>query len=358
MVGLTLALPALSQNIRIATYYTDLERKGPGLLLRDILGGKDPQVVALGQVIAHVAPDVILLTSFDFDLGGHALRAFADHLRGVGIDYPYAFTSHSNSGIATGLDMNGDGWLGDADDAQGFGDFAGQGGMAVLSKLPILQDGVRDFSSMLWQDFPDAQSPSSDGTLALQRLSSVAHWDIPIQLPDLSVLRLFAFHAGTPAFGGDGDRNQNRNHDEVSFWQTYLDGRLAIQPTNDPFIVIGDANLDPHDGLGRQSAIQNLLSDVRLRDLRPRSAGAAIASNAQGGVNANQTGDPALDTADWPDENGPGNLRVDYVLPSVKLNTGGAGVFWPAPTDPDAAVLQHDGVAASRHALVWVDIVP
>ena len=50
---------------------------------------------------------------------------------------------------------------------------------------------------------------------------------------------------------------------------------------------------------------------------------------------------------------GPGNLRVDYVLPSATLAVSGAGVFWPAPGDPAAGV----AATASRHRLVWVDIV-
>jgi hypothetical protein len=43
----------------------------------------------------------------------------------------------------------------------------------------------------------------------------------------------------------------------------------------------------------------------------------------QGGVNASHAGDPALDTGDFGDVSrgypAAGNLRVDYVLPSVDL---------------------------------------
>ena len=54
-LGVALALasgPALADPIRIATYSPDLSRDGPGLLLRDILSGKDEQVAAAVQVIA------------------------------------------------------------------------------------------------------------------------------------------------------------------------------------------------------------------------------------------------------------------------------------------------------------------
>jgi hypothetical protein len=64
------------------------------------------------------------------------------------------------------------------------------------------------------------------------------------------------------------------------------------------------------------------------------------------------------DTADWPEEGGPGNLRVDYVLPSTGLEIVGSGVFWPAPGDPLARLTEIKGRdrASSDHRLVWVDI--
>jgi len=67
------------------------------------------------------------------------------------------------------------------------------------------------------------------------------------------------------------------------------------------------------------------------------------------------SGDPALDTADWATGR-PGNLRVSYVLPSVDLPVTGAGVFWPGPDDPKAALLGQDGFAAGPHRLVWVQV--
>jgi hypothetical protein len=107
---------------------------------------------------------------------------------------------------------------------------------------------------------------------------------------------------------------------------------------------MGDANLDPVDGDGRAEALLALLEDPRLIDPLPRSDGGAAAAARDGGVNAVQRGDPALDTADWRDGPGePGNLRVDYVLPSAEWRVVGSGVWWPE----DVPV---------RHRLVWVDV--
>ena len=67
-----------AETLRTATYNTELSRKGPGLLLRDIASGKDPQVIAVLNVIKHAQPDVIALQGFDYDLTNLALRLFAD----------------------------------------------------------------------------------------------------------------------------------------------------------------------------------------------------------------------------------------------------------------------------------------
>jgi hypothetical protein len=160
-----------------------------------------------------------------------------------------------------------------------------------------------------------------------------------------------AWHATPPVFDGPEDRNGRRNHDEAAFWLRYLDGELPTAPSSAPFVLLGDANLDPADGDGTPAALLALLDHPRVIDPRPRSAGGPVAALRDGGTNASQQGDPALDTADWPDGPGqPGNLRVDYVLPSSEWRILDAGVWWPA----DGADAQN-AMVASRHRLVWVD---
>ena len=324
-----IATPVFSQDsIRVATFHVGMKRKGPGLLLRDILKADDPKILTARNVIAATEPDVLLLTRFDFDLGLHALTAFAEMLAEVGVDYPYRFALAPNSGVASGLDLDRNGYLGDARDAQGYGDFAGHGGMAVLSRLPIELGGVQVFSRFLWRDLPGARLPKwGDGAIsAAQRLSSVGHWDVPVKLPDGSLLHLLAYHATTPVFDGPKDRNGLKNQGETLFWLRYLEGALPAKPPGGRFVILGDANLDPVDGDGLHQAIRALLDSGFVQDAEPRSEYAASASAAQGGVNTTHRGDPALDTADWRDQKGPGNLRVDYVLPSVGQVVTGAGV--------------------------------
>lgn len=349
IAALLMAAPAGADGLRIASYNADLTRDGPGLLLRDLTRGTDDQIAAVVQVIAQVSPDILALQGVDWDHDGAALAALADRLRAAGANYPHRLALRPNSGMATDLDLDGDGRLGGPGDAQGFGSFSGQGGLAILSRHPILRDRVRDFSALLWRDLPGALLPRhGDGTpfpspeaQAVQRLSSTGHWIVPIALPDGGTVQVLNFHATPPVFDGPEDRNGRRNHDELVLWRAVLDGAFGAPP--DRFVLTGQANLDPDDSDGRPEAIRALLADTRLQDPAPASAGAAAAPD-QGHAGAN-----ALDTVDWPRV---GRLRVDYVLPSADWRVLGSGVFWPAPGDAGHA----EAVAASRHRMVWVDL--
>lgn len=340
-----LANVARADPLRVAMFNTELDRRGPGLLLRDVLkNAEDAQAVA--AILAHVDPDVVLLTRFDYDLGLVALSSFND-LLGDGA-YPHLFALRPNTGMATGLDINRNGRLGEPEDAQSFGRFSGNNGMAILSRYPINTDAVRDFSALLWRDLPGARLPMDAGApfwdaavLDVLRLSTVGHWDVPVQVGDRT-LHLWAFHGSPPVFDGPEDRNGLRAAEEVRFWQIYLDGGLSMAPRG-PFVVLGTSNIDPHKGDGRRADMAALLTDPRITDPRPESPGAVAASSP-------------TDTVDWSRDGEPGNLRVDYVLPSVALDVAGAGVFWPAKGDPWAGVLGEDGRAAGRHRLVWVDV--
>jgi hypothetical protein len=278
---------------------------------------------------------VLALQGFDYDLTNAALSLFAQKT-----GYPYSFSSLPNTGMATGQDMNGDGRTGGPRDAQGYGDFSGQGGMALLSRFPIQQDQVQDLSYLLWRDTPDPSLPTSNGApfpseqaQAVQRLSSTGHWVVPIQTPK-NVFHLLMFHATPPVFDGPEDFNGKRNHDEIKLWQHFMDGSIG-QPITTPFVIAGDANLDPNAGDGPRTAIKNLLNDPRIQDPKPQ------------GHSPNR----ATDTVDW-SEPKPGNMRVDYVLPSSHWHIIDSGIVWPAPTDP----LSETTAKASRHHLVWLDL--
>ena len=334
------AWPAAAEAVRIATWNAELTRAGPGLLLAAIQRGNDPQVQAVVAVLARLHADVVLITGMDYDYGQAAVAALAADLRRTGLDYPYVLALRPNTGVPTGLDLDGNGKTGEARDAQAFGRFAGSAGMAVLSRVPI--GSPRDFSGLLWQDLPGADLPPdmTDAVKAVQLLSTAGHYEVPVAVGN--GLRLLVWYATPPVFDGPEDRNGRRNEDETAFWLRLLEGKLAFAPPEAPFVIMGQSNLDPVDGDGRHGAIRALLADPAVQDARPEGA--------RGRSDPGQTGDPALDTAFY--AKGVGGLRVDVVLPSAGLKVQAAGVMWPAATDEFAATL----AAASRHRPVWVEV--
>ncbi len=329
--------PVFCDEIRIASYHTGLSRDGPGLLLRDIHRGEDAQIAASIDVIRAADADILVLQDFDYDGRGLALTAFADALEQAGAPYPYLFSLRPNSGRMTEFDLNGNGRSGDAQDAEGYGRFNGQGGMAILSRLPIGED-VRDFSRLLWSEMPEPQvirlfSPEIAEILPL---FSVAAWQVPIILPNGSDLQLLATHATAPVFDGPEDRNGHRNADVLRFWQAYLSGWSPpnMQALTSPqFALIGTLNVDPDQGEGHRDVLRDLLAHPAIQDPIPRSASGII------------------QTADWPEPE-PGNLRVDYILPAADLPVMDHGLIWGEESEDLANAV----ALASDHRLVWVDI--
>ncbi|MEL7211439.1 MAG: endonuclease/exonuclease/phosphatase family protein [Pseudomonadota bacterium] len=305
-----MALPVSAETVRIATFNTELARKGPGLLLRDILKG-EADVASAQAAINAVNPDILAVQSFDYDLTGAALKAFSDSLARP---YAHHFATAPNTGMPTGLDLNGDRRLGTERDAQGYGAFHGQGGMAILSRYPFQLEAVVDHSDVLWTSLEDglwdAPDVLTEAAREVQRLSTTAHWEVPVQVGETE-LTLLTYHATPPVFDGPEDRNGRRNADETLYW-------LPILETVPLPVLLGDANLDPARGDGRSEAMQKLLAHPALQDALPGTDSVVF------------------------EQTGP--LRVDYVLPSAGLRVTDAGIHWP------------QGEETSRHALIWVDI--
>jgi hypothetical protein len=292
--------------------------------LRDLLRGDDPQIASIVATITQVGPDVLVLTDFDYDLDNLALAAFADL---IDPPYPYRYARRPNTGMPTGQDMDRNGRLGEARDAQGYGMFNGNGGMAILSRLPIDTGGVKDLSDLLWRDLAGADLPMLDGAAylteamaAVQRLSTTGHWIVPVLPPDAPPFSVMAFSATPPAFDGPERRNILRNRDELRLWEQVLAGDFGPVPAD--FVIVGNANLDPAAGDGIRAAMVAFLAHPLLQDPLPDQP-----------------------TADWRDR-GIGTLRVSYVLPSQSWQVADAGV----------ASWGDDNLSAGAHHLVWVDI--
>ena len=377
-------------ELRVATYNLSLNRNAPGQLVADLTTGTNAQAKTVAEVIQRANPDIVLLNEFDYVPNDQAVNLFRDNYLEVSqggavpVEYPYAYVAPSNTGIASGFDLNNNGQTvttplapGYGDDAFGFGAFEGQFGMAVLSKYPIDTDAVRTFQHFLWKDMPGALLPDDPNTAApadwysatelnVFRLSSKSHWDVPVDVNGRTV-HVLVSHPTPPTFDGAEDRNGRRNHDEIRFWADYVTPGTASRYIYDDagatgglkpgssFVILGDQNADPLDGDSVAAAIDQLLRHPRITDPKPTSDGAVEAATLQAGANLTHRGDPKYDTADFADT-APGNLRADYVLPSRDLRVLDAHVFWPVQADPLFRLTGVFPFPSSDHRLVWVDL--
>jgi 3-phytase len=392
---------AETRKLRIATFNASLNRDEAGALMRDLSLRTNAQAAHVAAILQKIRPDILLLNEFDYDAQGLAVNLFRQNYLEVPqeglspLRLPHTFAPPVNTGVSANradsathdFDRNGQSThtppLTSATarernayggDCFGFGTFPGQYGFTVLSRLPIRTNEIRTFQKLLWRDMPGAQLPDDPATpapadwyrpadLAVFRLSSKTHADVPIELSPGQVVHVLASHPTPPVFDGPEDRNGRRNHDEIRLWADFVRGESWMKddvglagglPPKSRFVILGDLNADPFDGDSFQSPARLLLEHPLISAVHePSSAGAVEAARTQGANNATHKGKPTLDTGDFADRgNAPGNLRIDYVLPSkAGFKVVDSGVFWPEKSDPMSKWAQ-----ASDHRLVWVDV--
>lgn len=331
-----------------------------------LASGETQQMKNVAEIIQRIRPDILLLNEFDYVSDpSKGILAFTKNYLNVSqnlqaaIDYPYHFIAPVNTGIATPFDLDNNGKkTGNEGDAFGFGFYAGQWGMAILSKYPIDLDSVRTFQTFIWKDMPDALRPSNpDGSAwyleeewNAYRLSSKSHWDVPVQT-ESGVVHIIAAHPTPPVFDGPADSNGTRNHDEIRLLSDYISNQSYIYDDNrvtggllpqSRFVIAGDFNSSPVEGDSIRASIQALLAN-------PLVDASCTPSSKGGQMNKPESEFSATHTADF-------GLRVDYALPSKHgLKLTKCGMFWPAKNDPLHSLVS-DRRASSDHRLVWIDL--
>lgn len=280
-------------------------------MVRDLRAGKDDQVEAALALIVAADADVLLLMDVDWDYDGAGLAALVSRLTQAGMPYPHHIALRPNSGVPSGVDLDGDGTTHEARDGLGYGWFTGDSGLAVLSRHPL--GPVQDLSAVLWVDRGDVTGLLPPAAIPIIPLATTAQWVIPVEAGGRS-LTLVTMAAGTPVFDGPEDRNGLRNRDELDFVAD------LVEAADEP-IVMGRANLDPVRGEGHGEALRRLLDHPALQDVEP----------------VGEDGTPA--TVEW---RSVGEMRVDYVLPPRALRVPGSGI------------LRDDAAGPAR--LVWVDV--
>ena len=375
--------------VRLMTYNIEDVRTA------DLKRTDHPRLQAAAARIQSLAPDVLLVNEMTYDQpgdpgytagdpAGQNARRFVEHY----LSRPQADTLGGlsyqtvmlpvNTGLPSGYDLNNDdrvvtevpsvppspddGSVAEqtaagrayGNDAWGFGTFPGQYGMAlfVRADVEVLRDSIRTFRLFPWSRMPNAAEPvdSTSGEPWYTpeewrhfRLSSKSHWDVPLRLPDGSILHVLASHPTPPAFDGPARRNVRRNHDEIRLWVDYLNDAPYIRDDSSrggglhagaAFAVMGDLNADPEEDGVYRGAIRDLVEHERVRSSAVPTATAA-----------GQAAFPSLD----PDDTARWGGRIDYVLPSSTLSVDRSGVWRPTPRDTTA-------LPASDHFPVWMDV--
>lgn len=348
------------RNVRIATFNASLYGKSEGEILRRLSDPNDAQAKKIASIVQSVRPDILLINEIDFDPKEEVARRLAENFFAVSQDgqqpihFPHRYAAPSNTGMASGLDINRNAKLDEPEDAFGYGRYPGQYAMTVFSRFPIDRTKIRTFQNFRWKDLPGALRPVhpdtgkpyySDVVWNQLRLSSKNHIDVPISCFGQTI-HLLGSHPTPPVFDGVEDHNGCRNHDEIRFWIDYLEPDQADHLVDDrgdrgglqedrKFVIMGDLNSDPFSGDSRKAGIRNLLQHRRVQDPKP----------IRSGMQADDTAAERIHTAAF----GRGRtIRVDYVLPSKNLRLQQSGVFWPSDSD--------ERINASDHRLVWIEV--
>ena len=223
--------------------------------------------------------------------------------------------------------------------ASGSAFFPGQFGMAVFSQVPDRHGGRADVPEVPLEGHagraacrttrttPAPADWYSPAELAIFRLSSKSHWDLPIEIGKKTVHFLVS-HPTPPVFDGPEDRNGTRNHDEIRFWADYITPGKSGYIYDDARHVGGlkpgspvrdrgrpelrSARRRQHPGIDpatpRASARQH-----EAHAVQPRRRGAG---RVAGRRERHAPKRPRLRHGRLRRLPAPGNLRADYVLPS------------------------------------------
>lgn len=369
------------ESLRVATFNLDMSPETAGITSQQLQSTSQMQGQAVAEILQRTRPDVVVLTALEQDSEGKNLDLLVDNYISVSqvglepLSYPYRYVPPTNSGIPSGVDLNGNGKLGEPADALGWGLYPGQFGMVVLSRFPIRESEVRNFQRFLWKDMPDALLPDDPTTevqgdklspeaLAVLPLASRAHVDVPVETPE-GVVHLLAAYPIAPLEGDDALLASARNHDELRFWADYIvpeqsgyiyddAGRSGGLAAGVPFVVAGSLGADPFDGDSKEFAARQLVfheavnGAIATGELAPASEGALEYASLAPELSSGQAGAPENDTSSE-------GLREDYVLPAGVLSVVGSGVFWPASYQARHALVEGD--VSSNHRLVYCDVL-
>lgn len=355
------------QDLRVATLHADLVAEDSSAnaaqgLVSALQTGNHVRARMIARTVQMNNPDVLVLTGVTYDDAGQIaeqLRSlyFAAGQDGLdGLNYPHMFTAPTNSGQQSGADLDGDGMIGGAGDAIGYGDYPGQYGMIVFSKHPIDDENVRTFQDFLWRDLPGASIPQGYSQLeqSILRLQEASLWDVPIEVPGESdhvhvVATALAAeeHTDTQAARAEDIRRVIADYISGSSWYLSDDeGQAGGLRAGDRAVVAGAPTLSAGEDSDES---RSLLDSPRLQDPQPGPVTEEPITDRPG--DPEQTHETA--TRFMPGER---DRRSSLVLPGTGFSVSGSGVFWPGEDEYGHAVVDPESTFSLDDRLVWADL--
>ena len=167
---------AADDTVRFATFNASLNRATEGMLV-DHLSHPEVDDVSrrqmrnVAEVIQRERPDVVLINEFDFDPGRgltcSATTSSRSAQNGAGpIDYRYRYVAPSNTGIASGNDLNNNGTSSRPRALPGTATSVRLRRLprpvrhGRLLPFPISPTACADVPELPWADMPGARSPT------------------------------------------------------------------------------------------------------------------------------------------------------------------------------------------------------
>ena len=322
-----------------------------------------PQIRAAVGVVGKAAPDVLAINEFQVEVGpgqGSGTARFDDpnatrvaELLGEGGD-PYGYTVGVIGNHATE-------WAGyvpgeqDAYFAQRSTNAGtvGRIGYAVISRYPIVQDGVRVLVDFAWTDLPGsrvAELEAAEGVAVPTGypLFGNALAIVPIEAAG-HVIYLVCLHT-TPPVGNVIKKYRNR--DQLHALRLFIEGALpGVEPLPDGarFVLLGDFNADPDHGDAFPDAINALLDHPAVLRFVPEGAGTEGVHPERNTFTSACPGDAGTDPSAGK------QFQLDYLLPSAAFGAiRDGGMFFPdPPSEPEDWAL---ACTASDHMMLWAEL--
>lgn len=352
-------------DLRVATLHAGITASNPDSadpldsLVGELAGGNHSKARTVAETAQVNEPDVLVLTGISYDEDGRIAEILKDQYLAsgqngqAGQNYPHVFAAPSNSGIDSGVDLDGDGTVGGPGDAMGYGQYPGEEGMIIFSKEPLDTENARTFQEFLWKDLPGSSLEEGDFTQAeesILRLASTSLWDVPV-LVDGSPVHIVASATAAPAEPSTADVARSEDMAELisdyvasEAWYLYDDegGEGGIAPGADA-VVVGEPSLSDEDGL------HQLTDHSVLEDPAPEAVTETSLQSRPGPISQTD----ALATR-WVD--GGEDQRASVALPSGGLDVSGSGIFWPGEGEFGYETVDPAVTRSLNDRLVWLDI--